>query len=370
MAPPNNAPVVGIDASRMTVSERTGTENYSDRIIRDLMAEDVPWRWRLYANAYQADFPIPVSNQIEIRTIPARRLWTHYRLSRDILVNRPDLLFVPAHVVPLVHPRTVVTIHDLGYLHYPDTHPPRQRRMLDITTRWSAKVAKHIIVPSNATRDDLITCYGVPPERISTVHHGVDDRFHHADRSHEPDIRARYALARPFILVVGTIQPRKNLPALARALARSGLDHDLVIAGKPGWMSDQVMTELIRSGLGARIRTLGYVPDADLPDLYAAADLFVQPSHFEGFGMPVLEAMATGTPVICASGSSLNEIAGTGAEFFDPDDSVTLASLLVSIVTNPDRKNELSHRGRAWSSRFTWERAAQETRSILERTLI
>lgn len=370
MPSPGKQPVVGIDASRMTVSERTGTENYSDQIIRGLLSQDVPWRWRLYANAKKADFPIPDSDRVEIRPVPARRLWTHIRLSREILANRPNLLFVPAHVVPLAHPPTVVTIHDLGYLHYPDAHPPRQRRMLDLTTRWSARVARHIIVPSSATRNDLMTFYGVPPERISVVYLGVDDRFRHVESHSDPGIRAKYSLSRPFVLAVGTIQPRKNLPVLSRALFDSGLDHDLVIVGKRGWLSDQVTEEVAASGLDSRIRWLGYVPDCDLPALYAAADVFVQPSRFEGFGMPVLEAMATGTPVICASGSSLDEIGGDGALFFEPDDATSLASLLTDIGGCQARRNERSRRGIAWSSPFTWERTTRETRSILERTLI
>ncbi|HWV23998.1 MAG TPA: glycosyltransferase family 1 protein [Thermomicrobiales bacterium] len=360
-------PVIGIDGSRMGGDRRTGTENYSNQIVRGLVESDADWQWRLYLNSREA--PDGIDDRVDIRAIPARRLWTHLRLSREMLIEKPDLLFVPSHVIPLVHAPSIVTIHDLGYLHVPEAHPASQRRMLDWTTRWSARVARHIIVPSSRTRDDLIAHYGTPEDRIDVVPHGVSPRF----RSVTPEERRRVATAhrldRPYVLAVGTIQPRKNLPALARALAEIGTDRDLVIAGKPGWMADPVLAELTAAGLGDRLRLLGYVPDADLPGLYAGADLFVQPSRFEGFGMPVIEAMAAGAPVLSATGSSLDEIAGTGARFFDPDDPSSLRDALIDLLGSEEARKRLASLGTEWSVRFTWEQATATTRSILERML-
>ena len=370
MAPGLDDAIVGIDASRMHVPERTGTENYSDQIIRALLATEEKWRWRLYIDGKVAPPSIAVPSNTEIVPLTARRLWTHYRLSREMLAQRPNLLFVPAHVVPIVHPRTIVTIHDLGYLHVPEAHPVQQRRMLDLTTRWSARAAHHIIVPSSQTREDLILRYGIPSGKISIVHHGVDPRFRKTDRSKEQDLRIRYELLRPYVLAVGTIQPRKNLITLARAMETMAPDHDLVIAGKRGWMSGQVLDELRETNLGTRLRMVDYVPDTDLPLLYASASIFVQPSRFEGFGMPVLEAMAAGTPVVCASGSSLAEIAGVAAEFFPASDHALLACHLDRILHDPARMALMRHRGTAWSEKFTWERAARETRRIFEEALI
>lgn len=364
----NRQPVIGIDGSRIGDDRRTGTENYSSQIIRGLLASEADWRWRLYLNATEAPGDLPCEN-VDIRTIPARCLWTHARLSREMLANRPDLLFVPSHVIPLVHAPSVVTIHDLGYLHVPEAHPPRQRRMLDLTTRWSARIARHIIVPSSRTRDDLIASYGTPPTKITVIHHGVDPRFREITPEDRGRVAAHYDLRRPYVLAVGTIQPRKNLPALARAMAAVDSGHDLVIAGKRGWMADQVLAELSASGLGDRLRLLDYVPDADLPALYAGADLFVQPSRFEGFGMPVIEAMAAGTPVLSASGSSLTEVAGDGADFFDPDDPQALPDTLAFILASDHARQDLTARGRRWSDRFTWERASRKTRIILESML-
>jgi glycosyltransferase involved in cell wall biosynthesis len=368
-----NELIVGIDASRMHVSERTGTENYSDQIIRGLLDTHAGWRWRLYVNAPDGPSGLAeTSPPTEIRAIPARRLWTHLRLSRELLTARPNLLFVPAHVIPAIHPPTVVTIHDLGYLHVPEAHPASQRRMLDWTTRWSAKVARHIIVPSGQTRDDLISHYRVPSDKITIVHHGVHDRFRSAGPDGPTQIRRAYGLERPYVLAVGTIQPRKNYPLIARAMMSPGSasgGHDLVIAGKRGWLSDQVMSDLHAAGMGNRLRFLDYVPDDHLPSLYAGAALFVQSSRFEGFGMPVLEAMAAGTPVVCAEASSLSEIAGDGAVFFTPDEHLSLANRIGSILGKPEYREHLRHRGQQWSGRFTWERAASETLHVLRRAI-
>lgn len=363
-------PVIGIDASRMVGRVRTGTENYSDQIIRGLIADPAPWTWRLYFNGGTSDAGLPDRDTVEIREIPAPRLWTHLRLSKEMLQHRPTGLFVPSHVIPLVHPPSVVTIHDLGYLHIPQAHPARQRRMLDLTTRWSARVARHIIVPSGRTRDDLIQHYDVPESKITVIHHGVHPRFAEARRHLDDSFTERYGLENPYVLAVGTIQPRKNLLLLARAMKHVPADHDLVVAGKQGWMANDVIAELCSIGLGDRLRILDYVPDADLPLLYQRAVVVVQPSSFEGFGMPVLEAMASGTPVVTTSGSSLAEIAGDAAAFFEQDDPGELASTITSLIRDSSMRETFQNRGIAWSNRFTWEHAAQKTRTVIEKSLI
>lgn len=354
----------------MTGSTRTGTENYSDAIIRALIAAPAAWDWRLYFNGDAHASGIAPEETIQLRDIPARRLWTHARLSREMAMHRPDGLFVPSHVIPAVHPPSVVTIHDLGYLHEPDAHPRGQRRMLDLTTRWSATVARHIIVPSSRTRDDLVDRYRIPEQKISVIHHGVHPRFTDALGTPDRTFRARYGLHRPYVLAVGTIQPRKNLPFLARAMHSIDGDIDLVIAGKKGWMAEQVLGGLHDVRLGNRLRILDYVPDEDLPALYQHAEVLVQPSRFEGFGMPVLEAMASGTPVITSEGSSLGEIAGKGAMFYRQDDEADLAACIRSIVSDNNVSGDYKERGLVWSGTFTWERAARKTRLVLQEALL
>ena len=280
---------------------------------------------------------------------------------------------MPSHVIPLYHPPTVVTIHDLGYIHRPESHPASQRRMLDITTLWSARVARHIIVPSDQTANDLQNFYKVPSNTISVVHHGIDPRMSSAPNAVlDTEVRELYGLSRPFVLAVGTVQPRKNLGVLARAvnLVRKHHDIDLVIAGRKGWMFDEVQAELDRSGLGAHLRHLDYVPSEHLPSLYREATVFAQPSKFEGFGMPVLEAMASGTPVAAASGSSLEEIGGNAAVVFDPDDEQELSSHILRLLNDDQARNEMVCLGLSHASAFTWEQTAIKTRIILEEHLL
>lgn len=362
-------PVIGVDGSRLGTPERTGTENYASEITRHLLGLDLPVRWRLYLNAAAGSdthrhwFP-----RAETRPIPAPRLWTHARLSAEMVRRPPAVLFVPSHVVPLLHPASVVTIHDLGYLRYPETHPPAQRRMLDLTTRWSARVARHIIVPSRATKDDLIRACGVDERKITVVHHGVSDRFGCVPASAVQQLRVRLALPDRYVLTVGTLQPRKNVETLAQAVAmvnNQGTNCTLVIAGKRGWLADQVLERLEAIALGGRLRLLDYINDDDLPALYAGASCYVQPSLFEGFGLPVVEAMSSAVPVLVSNASSLPEVAGNGAEVFDPGNADALGAALRIILCSPERSRELADRARRRSSHFSWQRAAEDTATVL-----
>ncbi len=362
-------PLIGIDGSRLGTPQRTGTENYSSEITKHLLDLDLPVRWRLYLNeaASSATFR-QWSALAETRPILAPRLWTHGRLAAEIIRHAPDLLFVPAHVVPLYHPPTIVTVHDLGYLQFPDAHPAAQRRMLDLSTRWSARAARHIIVPSQATKRDLVRLYGVDEHKVSVVRHGVSPRFRPAPAQQVEALRSRLELDGPYILSVGTIQPRKNLETLAEAL-RLLLDQNtectLVIAGKRGWLADHVLDRLSALRLGDRLRLLDYVSDEDLPALYTGACCYVQPSLFEGFGMPVLEAMSCAVPVLVSNASSLPEVAGDGAVLFDPLDAAALANALHDVLTSAELRAAMSERSLARSKEFSWQRAAKQTARLL-----
>ncbi len=366
-------PLIGIDGSRLGASQRTGTENYSSEITKHLLELDLPVRWRLYLNeaASSATFS-HWSALAETRPIPALRLWTHGRLSAEMVRHAPDLLFVPAHVVPLYHPPTIVTVHDLGYLRFPDAHPTAQRRMLDLSSRWSARAARHIIVPSQATKHDLVRFYGVDEHKVSVVHHGVSPRFQPAPAEQVEALRSRLELDGPYILSVGTIQPRKNFETLAKALGLlldQGVDCPLVIAGKRGWLAERVLDRLHALRLGDRLCLLDYVSDEDLPAIYTGASCYVQPSLFEGFGMPVLEAMSCAVPVLVSNASSLPEVAGDGAIQFDPHDAEELASALHDVLTSAELRDAMAERSLERSKAFSWQRAAEQTgRLLLEHT--
>jgi glycosyltransferase involved in cell wall biosynthesis len=282
----------------------------------------------------------------------------------------PAVLFVPAHVIPLRHPPSVVTIHDLGYLHHPEAHPQRDRWMLDWTTRWSTRVARRVIAISEATRCDLVQCYGVAQDKIDVIPHGVDSRFFAVDDDAIRRVRQSLALPERFVLAVGTVQPRKNLGRLAvamRYLAASGLPHSLVVAGKRGWLASTVERDITQAGMGDRIIFLGYVPAPYLPALYAAADALAFPSLYEGFGLPVLEAMAAGTPVVAANRSAIPEVAGDAALLVDPFSPEEIARGLMRVLTEPALRAGLVARGRERAASFSWEKSALATLDVLRR---
>jgi len=357
---------IGIDGSRLAVSEPTGTETYTARIIRAIAELGAPDLLRVYLTGDSP--PRAIDSSIDLRHIPFPRFWTHGRLSWEMLRRRPDVLFVPAHVIPLIHPRSVVTIHDLGFLHEPDSHPAHSQLALDWSTRWSVRVARRIIAVSAATAQDLHRSYGVDPHKIRIVHHGVDPVIRTPPENAVNAVRTRLGLPDPFILSVGTVQPRKNYGRLAEAMGRvaaAGLPHRLVIAGKRGWLADRVESEIAASGSSGRVIQLGYVAAADLAVLYAAADLVCLPSLFEGFGLPLLEAMAHGVPTAASDRAALPEVGGDATLRFDPLDIRQIGEALVRGLTDDDTRRRLSVAGPRRAAQFTWERAARETLAVL-----
>ncbi len=361
--------VIDIDASRVTVQQRTGTERYSYELIAALdriAPADV--QFRLYINGGRERLP-PLSERAVARDLRLPRLWTHLRLGPASWRARPSVLFVPAHVVPLLHPPTVVTIHDVGYRVFPETHTARRRLELELSTRWSLRAARHVITISHASKRDLVAWYGADPARITVTHLGLSAGFTPPPPPRLRDTLARYRLAqRPYLLYTGTIQPRKNLlraiDALALTLA-AGYDLDLAIAGKRGWLSAPIERRAGERGIAQRVHFLGYVPDADLPALMAGAFAFLFPSLYEGFGMPVLEAMACGAPVITSDSSSLPEVAGDAALLVDPLDPAAIAAAIQRLSDDPALRADLQRRGLARARQFTWDACARQTLDVL-----
>ena len=362
--------LIGIDASRAARGKRTGTERYSFELIRHLVALDQKNRYRLYFD--RPPFcELRIAN-CELRVMPFPRLWTHARLSWEMMHRPPDVLFVPAHVLPLVHPpRSVVTIHDLGYLYFPRAHRLLDRLYLDLSTRFNARAAAHIIADSQATKRDLVERYGVEPSKISVIYPGYDEEAFQPLRDREAieAVKTRYGIAGDYILFVGTIQPRKNLVRLMEAfslLKRQAADLQLVIAGKKGWLYEAIFRRVRELGLEGRVVFTGYVAEEDLPALFSGARLFVFPSLYEGFGLPVLEAMACGTPVVCSNASSLPEVAGDAALLFDPLDVEGMAAAMERILSDKRLRAELIERGLKRARGFSWEKCARQTLAVLE----
>ena len=358
--------LVGIDASRSVADRPTGTEVYSLRLIQALLALESPHRFRLY---FRSQPPTGGFAGAELRAIPFRRAWTHARLSWEMARNPPDVLFVPAHVLPLVHPSTsLVTVHDLGYLHFPEAHPLRQRLYLDLSTRWNARVAAHVLADSEATRADLVARYGTPPAKITVAHPGREETLAPVrDPTSIESVKARYGISREYLVYLGTLQPRKNLARLVAAFAALRSEAVLVLAGKRGWLYEDLFRQVRHLGLEGRVLFPGYVAGDDKAALLSGALAFVFPSLYEGFGLPVLEAQACGCPVLTSTTSSLPEVAGDAALLVDPGDVAAISAGLERIAADPALRADLVERGFANVQRFSWAACARSALDAIER---
>ena len=361
--------LIGIDASRAVAARPTGTEVYSQRLIQALLALESPHRFRLY---FRGRPPAGTFRGAERRVMPFPRLWTHLRVSWEMARRPPDVLFVPAHVLPLIHPRaSLVTVHDLGYLYFPEAHPWCQRRYLDRSTRWNARVAAHLLADSEATKADLVARYGTAPDKITVAYPGRDEALGPVrDRAAIEAVKARYGIAGDYFLYLGTLQPRKNLARLVAAFA--GLRSDavpaiLVLAGKRGWLYEDLFAQVHRLGLEGRVLFPGYVRDEDKAALLSGARVFLFPSLYEGFGLPVLEAQGCGCPVITSTTSSLPEVAGEAALLVDPVDTGAITAAMKRIAADPGLRETLIERGFVNVRRFSWAACAKAVLSAIER---
>ncbi len=361
--------LIGIDASRAVSDAPTGTETYSRELIRALLALDSKNQYRLYTRQSAPRDCFASSPDAQVRAIPFPRLWTHIRLSYEMLTRAPDVLFVPAHVLPLIHPRrSIVTVHDLGQLHFPEAYPARQRLYHNWSARWSARAAAHLFADSEATRDDLVQFYRVAPEKITVVYPAYDARLYQPvrDATRIKEVKSRLRIGGDYVLAIGTIHPRKNYAWLIEAFGRWQMANGrLVIVGKRGWLYDSIYERVRALNLQSRVSFLDYVPAADMPALISGARLLAFPSLHEGFGLPVLEAQACGTPVVCSMTSSMPEVAGDGALFVDPLDVDAIAGAMQRALDDDALRAKLIAHGFENVKRFSWEESARQALKIL-----
>ena len=296
-----------------------------------------------------------------------------FALQRD----RVDLLHAMAFVSPLISPcPTVITVLDLAFLCYPEAFRRGKRAYLRWMTCLSVRKARRVIAISEHTRRDIIARYGVPAERVRTVYCGVDPRFRPLPAEEVAAFRHRKGLPERLILFLGTIEPRKNVSSLVAAYASllerapaETSDLALVIAGAKGWFYKDVLAQIEELGLAQRVYMPGYVPETEKPMWYNAATCFCYPSMYEGFGLPPLEAMACGVPVVTSDRSSLPEVVGDAGHLVPPLDIEALSTALYQLIARPSLRAEYAQRGRMQSKRFSWEQAARETVQVYHQSL-
>lgn len=371
---------IGIDVTA-ALTQGGGIGRYTRELVHALVAEDPATSYRLFSARPPRNPPVPDSLPVaaHVRHCPAPlderwlyRLWYRARLPLPVqtFTGPLDLFHSPDFVLPPVSGRipTILTVHDLSFVHYPETFPARLVAYLNAVVPRSVARATHVLADSEATRRDLADLWNVPAARLSVLYSGVNARFRPVTDADElAAVRRRYGLGdRPVVLAVGTVQPRKNYELLVRAFGRIAgqCPHQLVIAGGVGWLADGLRETVRAQGLEERVRLTGFVDDADLPALYATADLFVFPSLYEGFGLPLLEAMACGVPVVSSDASSLPEVARVdeggepAAVLLPPQDEAQWAATMLSLLNDAAARQWLVVAGRAQAQRFTWQRAA------------
>jgi len=372
---------IGIDYTA-AARQRAGIGRYTRELVGALLALESPHQYVIFAaTGGLEDGGWRMENgewKVEWRTLPISddwlaRLWHRLRLPVPVeaITGPLDVFYSPDFVLPPTRrsTRTLLTVHDLSFLHCPEAFVPALRRYLERVVPRSIARADLVLADSAHTRSDIIALLGVPPARVQVLYGGVHPRFRpEAEPREQARLRARYGLGeRPYVLSVGTLQPRKNYVRLMRAftnLKPEEAELQLLIAGGRGWLYQDILAEA--EEYGDRVRTLGFVDEADLPALYRNAALFAFPSLYEGFGFPVLEAMACGVPVVCSNASSLPEVAGDAALLVDPLDADGLSGAMQQALEDAHLRRELVARGLAQAARFTWEQAARQLLAIME----
>lgn len=362
---------IGIDYTA-ALEQRGGIGRYVRELTRALGNLDKANLYHLFGAGVtsQQDLPSIGSNFYwhATRLTPRfyARLWHRLQVPLPIetWTGSLDLFHAPDFTLPPVRKGTkkVLTVHDLSFMTHPETAHPALKRFLDTAVPRSIDRADLVLADSMATRNDLVDLLGTSSEKIEVLYSGVESRFTRiTDINALKSVFERYNIPpEPFILSVGTLSPRKNFTALVRALAVSDLPHHLVIAGGKGWQTDPLYQVIDELSMQDRVTVTGFVSEADLPALYSAADIFALVSLYEGFGLPLLEAMACGTPIVTSGVSSLPEVAGEAALYVDPLDSDQIAGALVLLANTPSLKEKLVKQGMIQKEKFSWENAASE----------
>jgi glycosyltransferase involved in cell wall biosynthesis len=354
---------------------RTGVGYYTEHLLQHL-AQEAPDDELIVVSNRSVDTigPLPSNVRVESSWRTPRIVWMQTQAPRILRQLKVSVAHFTNGMVPLAsRVPTVVTIHDMSLTMYPQYHPPRRVLLNRPLVDLAARRADAVVTVSQSAKRDIVRLYGLDPTRVHVVHEAAAPAFKPVrDAAALERVRARYRLADRFILYVGTIEPRKNLPGLLEGFARrrnSGdLPHQLVCAGPYGWLSRDIERRIERLGIGGAVRFTGYVPFDDLPTLYSLAEMFVFPSVYEGFGLPVIEAMACGTPVITGHAGALAEVAGGAVERVERPDPAALGDAIAALAHNPVRRDHLSALGLQRAQMFSWQRAARETLNIYRQT--
>jgi len=395
--------IIGIDASRANLKRKTGTEWYSFYLIKNLARIDKENKYILYLNE-------PASPELELVVKdnpnftfkflkwPFRSFWTLGRLTLEMIWRRPDVLFIPAHTMPLIYAKkTVNTIHDIAFTRdhglyrsaSVKTDGPFSRKIIEIlvwlftlgkyhsesldylhwSTQFALRRAKKIITVSNFTKKEILNIYPkTRPGKIAVVHNGYNDDLYKVNNNQAEikEVLDKYDLEQPYFLYVGRIEKKKNTPALIEALAvlrysYPEVKEKLVLIGDASFGYDEVKYVIEEFDLGTDVYMPGWIDEVDMPFIFNGASAFIFPSKHEGFGIPILQAMACGLPTAVSDIPVFKEVAGEAVLYFDHNDSRSISEAMAKLALDQKLRDDLKNRGLAWVKNFSWEKCARET---------
>jgi glycosyltransferase involved in cell wall biosynthesis len=364
------------------VNQRAGLARYALDLTRALVTQyGEEQAFGLFYNGSQRAVQLPGLEGIPARSVRAGykpwrlAVWAGQLLGVgfDRLLPDATLFHATEHLLlPLRHTPTVLTVHDLVYRLFPAYHKRLNYWFLNAAMPLFVRRASALITVSESSKRDLIRLYGVPADKITVVYEAASGVFQPAPAEQIAAARARYGLPERYLIALGTIEPRKNLLRLVEALRmlrQKDPELALVVVGRTGWLYEEFFQKLEEMGDRKAVLLPGYVPDADIPAVMSGATALVLASLYEGFGLPILEAMACATPVVCSNVSSMPELGGDAARYFDPQDANQMADVIAGVVRDGDLRAEMRRRGLEQAARFSWQRAARETLDVYQRAI-
>lgn len=352
------------------IAQRAGVGRYTKALVEHLGPLAGSDELRLFYFDFMrrgTPFAVPGAVETASRWCPGRfvqQAWKKFDWPPfDWFAGRADVYHFPNFIrPPLSRGKSVVTIHDLAFMRLPQTIETRNLAFLSSQIRQTVERADAIIAVSEFTAREIVELLGVPPERIVTIYQGLTENVRRPDSAAIAAMRDQLGLARPYLLTVGTLEPRKNIPFLVDVFETLGdFDGELVLAGMTGWKYEPILEWIRKSPRATQIRHLSYVPEPLLPALYAGAELFAFPSLYEGFGFPPLEAMACGTPVVASAAASLPEVLGDAAVCVNDFNEQTWADVIHKTLTDSALRSRLRERGLAQAQKYTWAESARRT---------
>ncbi len=365
--------IIGIDANEANVVRRVGISEYAYQILTKLYVlrekGNIEYDFVIYLKSMPLDLLPEETAWWSYKIVNPSKFWTQLGLPFHLMTTRkkPDVFLTLTHYAPRVSPvPTIVSVMDLSYLHFPDTFKKNDLYQLTKWTKYSVKNASKVITISQSSKDDIIKFYKTAPDKVKVVHLGLKELS--MDKA-STELES-FGVEGKFLLFVGTLQPRKNIARLIEAfskLPQHFLDeYQLVVIGKKGWLYEEILAAPKKFQVEKRVLFLDYVSDEDLPSFYKKAELFVLPSLYEGFGLPVLEAMRYGCPVATSNVSSLPEAGGEAAVYFDPENVEDIKKTIEKVLSDNSLRERMKEKGIIHSKKFTWEKAAKEVLTVVE----